>query len=133
MTDLATLSASALAKAIRDKRLSSVEATKAAIERLRACHELTNCLITLEADEALSAAKAADAAIAGARATGPLAGVPLAHKDMFDRKGKVASWGAKIRPDKPAAADATAIARFQAAGKRSEPPVSDPRPTGMAP
>ncbi|HUC47419.1 MAG TPA: amidase family protein, partial [Hyphomicrobiaceae bacterium] len=83
MTDLATLSACALAKAIRDKQLSSVEATKAAIERLQACHELTNCLIALEADEALSAAKAADAAIANARATGPLAGVPLAHKDMF--------------------------------------------------
>ena len=116
MTDLATLSARALAKAIRDKHLSSVEATKAAIERLRACHELTNCLITLEADEALSAAKAADAAIASARATGALDGVPLAHKDMFDRKGKIASWGAKIRPDKPAAADATAIARFKAAG-----------------
>ncbi|HEY7084610.1 MAG TPA: amidase [Hyphomicrobiaceae bacterium] len=116
MTDLATLSACALAKAIRDKHLSSVEATKAAIERLRACHELTNCLITLEADEALSAAKAADAALASDRATGALSGVPLAHKDMFDRKGKIASWGAKIRPDKPAAADATAIARFKAAG-----------------
>src|SRR5215510_10556063 len=116
MSDLATLSARALAKAIRDKQLSSVEITKAAIERLRACHELTNCLIALEADEALSAAKAADAAIADARTTGALAGVPLAHKDMFDRKGKIASWGAKIRPDKPAAADATAIARFKAAG-----------------
>ena len=48
--------------------------------------------------------------------TGPLAGVPLAHKDMFDREGKIASWGAKIRADKPAAADATAIARFKASG-----------------
>jgi aspartyl-tRNA(Asn)/glutamyl-tRNA(Gln) amidotransferase subunit A len=116
MTDLATLSARALAKAIRDRQLSSVEATKAAIERLRACHALTNCLIALEADEALSAAKAADAASADARTTGPLAGVPLAHKDMFNRRGKIASWGAKIRPDTPAAADATAIARFKAAG-----------------
>ena len=35
---------------------------------------------------------------------------------MFDRKGKIASWGAKIRADKPAAADATAIARFKASG-----------------
>ena len=32
---------------------------------------------------------------------GPLHGVPLAHKDMFDRKGKIASWGARIRADKP--------------------------------
>jgi len=116
MTDLASLSARALARQIRDRKVSSVEATKAAIERLKACHELTNCTIALEADEALAAAKAADAAIAKGTPTGPLAGVPLAHKDMFDRQGKIASWGAKIRADQPAAADATAIARLKAAG-----------------
>jgi aspartyl-tRNA(Asn)/glutamyl-tRNA(Gln) amidotransferase subunit A len=116
MTDLAALSARALAKAIRKKKVSSVEATTAAIERLQACHELTNCIVALEKDEALAAAKAADAAIAKGTARGPLTGVPLAHKDMFDRAGKIASWGAKIHPDKPAAQDSTAIARFKAAG-----------------
>ena len=116
MTDLASLSARALAKAIRGKKVSSVEATKAAIDRLQACHELTHCIVALEKDEALAAAKAADAAIAKGSAKGPLAGVPLAHKDMFDRKGKIASWGAKIHPDKPAAEDSAAIARFKSAG-----------------
>ena len=116
MTDLAALSARGLAKAIRDKKVSSVEATKTAIDQLKACHELTNCIITLEADEALAAAKAADAAIAAGTAKGPLAGVPLAHKDMFDRKGKIASWGARIRAEQPAGEDATVIARFKAAG-----------------
>ncbi len=112
MTDLAAISARALAKAIRDKKVSSVEATQAAIERLQACHELTNCIVALETDEALAAAKAADAG----PAKGPLAGVPLAHKDMFDRQGKIASWGAKIHPDKPAVEDSAAIARFKSAG-----------------
>jgi aspartyl-tRNA(Asn)/glutamyl-tRNA(Gln) amidotransferase subunit A len=116
MTDLAQLSARATAKAIRDKKLSSVEATKAAIERLRAAHELTHCIIALEEDEALAGAKAVDAAITKGTAKGTLAGVPLAHKDMFDRKGKIASWGAKLRDDKPAARDATVIARFKDAG-----------------
>jgi len=116
MTDLAALSARALAKAIRDKKVSSVEATQAAISRLQACHELTHCLIALEKDEAMAAAKAADAAIAKGSAKGPLSGVPLAHKDMFDRKGKIASWGAKIHPDKPAAEDSAAIARFKSSG-----------------
>jgi aspartyl-tRNA(Asn)/glutamyl-tRNA(Gln) amidotransferase subunit A len=112
MTDLAAISARALAKAIRDKKVSSVEATQAAIERLQACHELTHCIVALEKDEALAAAKAADAGLA----KGPLAGVPLAHKDMFDRQGKIASWGAKIHPDKPAVEDSAAIARFKSAG-----------------
>jgi aspartyl-tRNA(Asn)/glutamyl-tRNA(Gln) amidotransferase subunit A len=116
MTDLATLSARALAKAIREKKVSSVEATQATIRRLEACHELTHCLIALEKDEALAAARAADAGIANGSAKGPLAGVPLAHKDMFDRKGKIATWGSNLRADKPAREDSTAIARFKQAG-----------------
>jgi aspartyl-tRNA(Asn)/glutamyl-tRNA(Gln) amidotransferase subunit A len=116
MSDLASLSARAVAKAIRHKKVSSVEATTAAIDRLRACHELTHCTVVLEADEALAAAKAADTYIAKGGARSPLAGVPLAHKDMFDRRGKIASWGARIRADHPASEDATAIARCKAAG-----------------
>jgi aspartyl-tRNA(Asn)/glutamyl-tRNA(Gln) amidotransferase subunit A len=115
MTDPAGLSARALAKAIAEGKLSSLEATKEAINRLVACHELTNCIVALEADAALDAARAADAAIAQGRAAGALAGVPLAHKDMFDRKGKIASWGAGIRADRPAEQDATAIAAFKTA------------------
>jgi aspartyl-tRNA(Asn)/glutamyl-tRNA(Gln) amidotransferase subunit A len=116
MTDLASLSARALAKAIAGGKLSSLEATKEAIRRLVACHELTNCIVALEADAALDAARAADAAIPRGGAAGALAGVPLAHKDMFDRKGKIASWGAGIRADRPADQDATAIAAFKEAG-----------------
>jgi aspartyl-tRNA(Asn)/glutamyl-tRNA(Gln) amidotransferase subunit A len=112
--DLATLSARALAGAIRDRRVSSLEATKAAISRLAACHELTHCIVSLEAADALEAARAADAALDAG--VGPLAGVPLAHKDMFDRAGKIASWGANIRAGAPAERDASAIATFKGAG-----------------
>jgi aspartyl-tRNA(Asn)/glutamyl-tRNA(Gln) amidotransferase subunit A len=45
-----------------------------------------------------------------------LTGVPLAHKDMFDRTGKIASWGARIRAERPAASDATVITRMKATG-----------------
>jgi aspartyl-tRNA(Asn)/glutamyl-tRNA(Gln) amidotransferase subunit A len=116
MTDLALLSARGLADAIRNKKVSSVEATRQAIERLRSCHEVTNCIISLEVEEALASAKSADAAIAAGKAQGPLAGVPLAHKDMFDRQSKISSWGAKIRADRPANQDATVIARYKSAG-----------------
>src|SRR5258705_4052043 len=116
MIELEQLSARALARAIKDKKISSVEATEAALGRLAAAHGLTNCVLSLEAEPGLGVAKSCDAASAGAKATGPLAGVPLAHKDMFDRAGKVASWGARIRADRPARQDATAIARIKAAG-----------------
>jgi aspartyl-tRNA(Asn)/glutamyl-tRNA(Gln) amidotransferase subunit A len=116
MTELASLSARAVAAAIRDRRVSSLEATQAAIQRLIACHELTHCIVSLEAADALDAARATDAAIDAGRVSGALAGVPMAHKDMFDRAGRIASWGANLRADSPAERDATVIAAFKAAG-----------------
>ena len=67
-------------------------------------------------DEALAAARAADAALQSGQPTGPLHGVPLAHKDMFERAGKIASWGGNIRAEQPAAQDGTLIERFKASG-----------------
>lgn len=114
--DFPALSARALATAIRSKAISSAEATAESIARMKAAHELTNCIISLEADEAMAAARAADTALTTSSNLGPLHGVPLAHKDMFDRTGKIASWGARIRADKPASSTATVIERFKSAG-----------------
>ena len=58
-----------------------------------------------------ASARRADAARPG----GPLAGVPLAHKDMFDRAGRVSTCGARMRL-RPAAATATVLARLDPAG-----------------
>lgn len=116
MKEFADYSARALAKAIRKQKISSAEATKEALRRLQACHEVTGCLVSLEADAAMKAAKAVDAEIEGGKRKLPLDGVPLAHKDMFDRKGKIASWGAKIQAKEPAKQDATVLARLKAAG-----------------
>ena len=114
--DLETLSAADLAKAIRGRKISSTEVTRAALERLQPVHEKCNAVVSFEPDEALAAAKAADAALAKGAATGPLHGVPLAHKDMFDRAGKIPSWGAKIRRERPCPSDATVLARLKSAG-----------------
>ena len=116
MTDLAALSARALAKAIRDKKVSSVEATREAhrpAARLPRADPLHHHARGRRGARCRQGRRRRDR---HGHSQGPLAGVPLAHKDMFDRKGKIASWGAKIRADKPAAEDATAIARYKAAG-----------------
>ena len=110
------LSAGELASAIRDGKISSIEATEAALARLRRAHERCNAVVAFEDEDALAAAKAADAAIAAGEDLPPLHGVPLAHKDMFDRTGRIASWGGNIRADQPARDDATVIARLKAAG-----------------
>jgi aspartyl-tRNA(Asn)/glutamyl-tRNA(Gln) amidotransferase subunit A len=114
-SDLASASAVALARAIRERRISSLEATEATLARLRTVHEVSNAVVSWD-EEALDLARAADAAIAKGIDLGPLAGVPLAHKDMFDRAGRIASWGARIRSGKPATRDATVIDRLKRAG-----------------
>ncbi len=49
-------------------------------------------------------------------ASGPLAGIPLAHKDMFDRRGHRCSFGARMGQQRPARRTATAVARLEDAG-----------------
>jgi aspartyl-tRNA(Asn)/glutamyl-tRNA(Gln) amidotransferase subunit A len=116
MTDLLTASARTQAAAIASGRISSLELTTEVLSRLEQAHARCHAVIALERDEALAAAKAADAARTAGGSLGPLHGVPLAHKDMFDRTGKIASWGARIRAATPATSDATVIAKLQAAG-----------------
>lgn len=115
-TDPLTLSAVDLVHAIATGKTTSEAVTSAALDRLEAVHTRTNAVIALERDEAMAAARQADLAIRAGALDGPLAGVPLAHKDMFARAGKVASWGAKIRRAEPATRDATVIRRLKAAG-----------------
>jgi aspartyl-tRNA(Asn)/glutamyl-tRNA(Gln) amidotransferase subunit A len=114
--DLEAMSATELAAAIQAKAISSVEATRAALDRLKPVHEKLNAVVTFEEQDALAAAQAADAALAKGRSLGPLHGVPLAHKDMFDRVGKIPSWGARIRREEPCTSDAGVIARLKGAG-----------------
>jgi aspartyl-tRNA(Asn)/glutamyl-tRNA(Gln) amidotransferase subunit A len=114
--DLKSLSAVELAEAIRTRKVSSAEVVSSALDRLKAVNEACNAVVSTDAEEALAAAEKTDAAIAAGEPTGPLAGVPLAHKDMFDRVGKIPSWGARIRRDKPCNEDSTLIARLKAAG-----------------
>lgn len=96
-------------------RMSSVEATEASLSRTEAWQPAINAFIRIDGDAALDAAKAADAA----RAAGdrrPLLGAPLAHKDMFIRRGERSSGGSAILGDLVGDDDATVIARLAAAG-----------------
>jgi aspartyl-tRNA(Asn)/glutamyl-tRNA(Gln) amidotransferase subunit A len=114
--DLRTLAAVDLAAAIRDKKVTSVEATTEALQRARAVHDKTNAVISYDDTAARAAAMVADASLAIGRNYGPLHGLPLAHKDMFDRLGHIPSCGARIRRETPCTADATVIDRLQRAG-----------------
>ncbi len=110
------LSLTAAAAAIRDKRVSSLELTRAALARARALQPACNPFVRIDEDEALSAARACDSELAAGRLRGPLHGVPLAHKDMFYRKGRISTCGSKIRAEWRADSTAAVLEKLDAAG-----------------
>jgi aspartyl-tRNA(Asn)/glutamyl-tRNA(Gln) amidotransferase subunit A len=116
VSDPAELTLKDLAAAIRRRKVSSVEITKALLARIDKWQPSLNAFARVEAEDALKSAKAADRALAAGRAKGPLHGVPLAHKDMYYSKGKLAECGSKIRKGWIAPTTATAVARLEAAG-----------------
>ena len=116
MSDIAQMNLKDLAAAIRRRKVSSVEVTKALLARIEKWQPALNAFARVEAEDALKSAKAADRALAAGKAKGPLHGVPLAHKDMYYSKGKLAECGSKIRKGWIAPATATAVERLEAAG-----------------
>ena len=116
MSNLAEFDLVGLAAAIRNKALSAREAAEDCLSRLEAAQPRLNCVIRFDRDDALLAADAADAALARGQILGPLHGVPLAHKDMFYRAGKIATCGSKIRRDFVPEHTATVLRRLDAAG-----------------
>jgi len=114
--DPALLSLTELAAAIRERKVSSVETTTACLARIAAWQPHINAFVRVESDDALNAAHAADEALARGNISGPLHGVPLAHKDMYYSRGKVAGCGSKLREGWIAPSTSTAVARLEAAG-----------------
>jgi aspartyl-tRNA(Asn)/glutamyl-tRNA(Gln) amidotransferase subunit A len=112
----ALMSLTGVAKAIADKRISSREATQSCLNRIKQWEPGLNAFMTIEADEALRAADAADATLAAGKSLGPLHGVPLAHKDMYYESGKVVTCGSIIRRGWVATTTSTALQRLKDAG-----------------
>ena len=102
--------------ALRARRVSAVELTRACLERAETVNRQLNCFLAIEADTALAAARRADEAIARGAPRGSLHGVPLAHKDMFYRAGKLATGGSRIRRDFVPAVDSAIAKRLDVAG-----------------
>jgi len=116
MSDLLKLPAAELARRIRSGEISANEAMQETLAAARRAHEKLNCFVRIDEEEALAAARLADTEIARGFVRGPLAGVPMAHKDMYYREGVASSCGSKIARDRPAPATATALKRLDTAG-----------------
>ncbi|MBH62447.1 MAG: Asp-tRNA(Asn)/Glu-tRNA(Gln) amidotransferase GatCAB subunit A [Alphaproteobacteria bacterium] len=101
--------------ALRQGTITSRELTEALLDRIAALQPQLNCYISVEGERALEMADAADTEIAAGRWRGPLHGVPMAHKDAFDREGHVTTVGTRLF-NEPAAVTSTAIQGLDDAG-----------------
>src|SRR5438552_646080 len=114
--ELIYLSATALAKAIRAKEVSSEEVVNACLRRLEAVNPKLNAVVQLTAEAARAQAREADAALARGELKGPLHGVPFTVKDTIETAGVVCTSGTKGRASFVPIQDATVVARLRAAG-----------------
>ena len=116
MADLTFASATELARMIAARQVSPVEVVRAHLDRITALDGSLRCFITLTADAALAAAAEAEAAVTAGRPLGPLHGVPLGLKDLYDTGGVRTTGGSRILADRVPTTDATVVRRLREAG-----------------
>ncbi len=104
-----------LQQALRDGKTSSVALTQACLERIAATDEQINAFVTVCGDKALASAAEADRQIVAGQG-GPLTGIPIAVKDIFNTAGVRTSCGSRILENYVAPYDATAFARLREQG-----------------
>src|SRR5919198_874571 len=101
--------------ALRSRELSPVEHVTEALERLGS--DAHNAVITLDAERALADAEALTGELARGEWRGPLHGVAIGVKDLFDVAGLPTKAGSAVLADAPpAGADAPVVARLKEAG-----------------
>jgi aspartyl-tRNA(Asn)/glutamyl-tRNA(Gln) amidotransferase subunit A len=110
------LDATELAARIRTKQLSPREVVQAHLDRISAVNPKVNAIVTLMADEALSAARVAEATVMSGATLGPFHGVPFTIKDAIDTAGVVTQRGSRLFVGNVPAQDATAVTRLKGAG-----------------
>lgn len=114
--DLLALSALELARAVERRAVSPVEIVQAVQRRLDATEPLLNAFVLRLDDEALAAARAAEAEIAAGHYRGPLHGLPVAIKDNIAVAGTVTAAGTRFLADHLTPEDAECVRRLRAAG-----------------
>jgi aspartyl-tRNA(Asn)/glutamyl-tRNA(Gln) amidotransferase subunit A len=117
MSQLIRLTAAELAAKIHSRELSAVEVTKAYLDRIAEVDPVVHAFLHVGAESALAAAAEVDAGLAaGEPPASPLAGVPLALKDVFTTSDMPTTCGSRILDGWRPPYDATVTARLRAAG-----------------
>jgi aspartyl-tRNA(Asn)/glutamyl-tRNA(Gln) amidotransferase subunit A len=115
MSELHHKSVCELSTALRAGQVSSVELTRAYLERIERYQGELNAFISVTAEAALSQAADADKRRASG-GVGALTGIPIAHKDIFCTQGEKTTCGSRMLANFVSPYDATVVERLKAAG-----------------
>jgi aspartyl-tRNA(Asn)/glutamyl-tRNA(Gln) amidotransferase subunit A len=116
VADLTQASAAGLSALYRSKAASPVEAMTAILARTEVVNPRINALILVDAEAALTAARASEGRWRRAEPLSPLDGVPVSIKELLRAKGWPQTMGSRLTDKSPATEDAPAVARLREAG-----------------
>jgi len=114
--DLTKLTIREASDLVRKKKVSPVELTQACLVRIDRANPTLNCFITVPADSALQQAHDAESEIMRGKWRGPLHGIPIALKDLFDTAGVKTTAGSGVFKDRVPTEDAEVVRRLKEAG-----------------
>ncbi len=116
MTEILDQSITAIAEAVREKRITAVELAEHTLARIDAVNADLNAVVSTNPELTLKYAAQADAEIADGKPVGPLHGVPMTIKDSLDTFDFVTTWGTQGRAAFRPGRDAAVVARLRRAG-----------------
>src|SRR6266853_4487834 len=114
--DVTRMNLREVADLVRKKKVSPVELTTACLARIDRVNPALNAFITITAESALEQARDAEAEVQRGKWRGPLHGVPIALKDLFDTAGVKTTAASALFKDRIPAEDAEVVRRLNAAG-----------------
>ncbi|MFD6683491.1 Asp-tRNA(Asn)/Glu-tRNA(Gln) amidotransferase subunit GatA [Micromonospora parva] len=116
MSDLIKMTATEIASLVAGGETSAVEVTQAHLDRIAAVDDRVHAFLHVDTEGALAAARAVDERRAAGEELGPLAGVPVAVKDVLATRGVPTTVGSKILEGWRPPYDATIVQRLRDAG-----------------
>ncbi|MEJ2165185.1 MAG: amidase [Desulfobacterales bacterium] len=116
-SEICFMPATEMAQRIRNKELSCREVMQAHLNQIERVNPIVNAIVTrLSSEQALALADSADEALAQGKETGPLHGLPIAHKDLVPTKDMRTTWGSPIYKDFVPDHDGLIVERLKKAG-----------------
>ncbi|MCQ2497947.1 MAG: Asp-tRNA(Asn)/Glu-tRNA(Gln) amidotransferase subunit GatA [Lachnospiraceae bacterium] len=114
--DILSMTAVQIGQAIKEKKITVEDATKAVLEKIKECEPLYNCYVTVDEEGALKSAKEIQKKIDNGELTGPLAGVPVAIKDNMCTKDILTTCSSKILSNFVPSFSSEAVINLEKAG-----------------